>query len=170
MNKISCDMCMDLLPLVQDGVASEDSSKAVEEHIKSCPRCRALYKDRPPIEIHNSRVAAKIKNKLHTFFALLTFLGMFFGVSLIINQNPLYIVFIMPVIGCCGYVVYHWKALWKIPVILTILFLLAYAILLLQGNVLDLLGILFLIALITVFADTGVLIAGFIHFAFRKEK
>ena len=29
MNKISCDMCIDLMPLVQDGVASEDSRNAV---------------------------------------------------------------------------------------------------------------------------------------------
>ena len=32
MNEISCDVCMDLIPLVQDGIASEDSREAVEQH------------------------------------------------------------------------------------------------------------------------------------------
>ena len=39
MNKISCDMCMDLMPLVQDGVASADSIAAVKQHIENCPAC-----------------------------------------------------------------------------------------------------------------------------------
>ena len=30
MNEINCNVCMDLIPLVQDGIASEDSRKAVE--------------------------------------------------------------------------------------------------------------------------------------------
>ena len=33
MNKITCDMCIDLMPLVQDGVASEDSRNAVLQHL-----------------------------------------------------------------------------------------------------------------------------------------
>ena len=41
--EITCEMCMDLMPLVRDGVASEDSRLAVEDHLRSCPRCRDLY-------------------------------------------------------------------------------------------------------------------------------
>ena len=36
--KITCDMCLDLMPLVLDGLASEDSEKAVREHIAGCER------------------------------------------------------------------------------------------------------------------------------------
>ena len=43
MNKISCDMCIDLMPLVQDGVASEDSRSYIEEHTAQCPACKKLY-------------------------------------------------------------------------------------------------------------------------------
>ena len=42
MNKISCEICKDLIPLVKDGIASEDSVAAVEEHIKECENCKAL--------------------------------------------------------------------------------------------------------------------------------
>ena len=47
-SEISCDICRDLLPLVQDGVASEDSRAAVEAHLRSCPACRALAGDAAP--------------------------------------------------------------------------------------------------------------------------
>ena len=43
MNKIDCEICMDLIPLVKDGIASEESYKAVEEHVKECETCRQLY-------------------------------------------------------------------------------------------------------------------------------
>ena len=43
MREITCDMCMDLMPLVQDGVASEDSVLAVEGHIQKCPKCKAMF-------------------------------------------------------------------------------------------------------------------------------
>ena len=38
--KLTCDIVQDLLPLYEDGVCSPDSRTAVEEHLKTCPRCR----------------------------------------------------------------------------------------------------------------------------------
>lgn len=47
---ITCDMAMDLAGLYQDGLASEDSARAVEQHLKECPACRRYYrKFRPEI-------------------------------------------------------------------------------------------------------------------------
>ncbi len=43
MTKITCDICMDLMPLVQDGVASEDSENAVKKHISECESCKKIY-------------------------------------------------------------------------------------------------------------------------------
>ena len=39
MYEISCEMCRDLIPLVEDGVASADSRAAVEHHLQTCPVC-----------------------------------------------------------------------------------------------------------------------------------
>lgn len=39
---IGCEICKDLLPLVEDGVASEASRAAVAAHLERCPDCRAL--------------------------------------------------------------------------------------------------------------------------------
>lgn len=170
MNEISCDVCMDLIPLVQDGAASEDSAAAVERHIASCPQCRTLYREHAPVEMHTNSLSVKIKNKLRTFFAFLTFLGMFFGISLLENQGIYYIVFVLPMIGACSYVIYRWKALWKSPLMLMILYFSAHMISVIQGDDFNLPGMVLWILIITVFADAGILIMGLLHIAFRKEK
>lgn len=41
--KFSCEMIQDLLPLYLDGVCSEKSKEAVEEHLKECSNCKATY-------------------------------------------------------------------------------------------------------------------------------
>ena len=40
---MTCEVIRDLLPLCADGVASQESRAAVEEHIQTCDECRALY-------------------------------------------------------------------------------------------------------------------------------
>ena len=39
--KIPCAVCRDLMPLVQDGVASPESEALVKAHLAACPACRA---------------------------------------------------------------------------------------------------------------------------------
>lgn len=41
--KIPCAVCRDLMPLVQDGVASPESEALVQAHMAVCPACRALW-------------------------------------------------------------------------------------------------------------------------------
>lgn len=43
MNRITCDIIRDLLPLYIDGVCSADSRALAEEHLQSCPACKAEY-------------------------------------------------------------------------------------------------------------------------------
>lgn len=38
---VSCEIIKDLLPLYLDGVCSNDSRAAVEEHLASCDNCKA---------------------------------------------------------------------------------------------------------------------------------
>lgn len=40
---LPCAICRDLLPLVQDGVASPESEAAVRAHLQHCEACRALW-------------------------------------------------------------------------------------------------------------------------------
>ena len=40
--KYSCNMIQDLIPLYIDGVCSEESKEAVEQHLSECPDCTQL--------------------------------------------------------------------------------------------------------------------------------
>lgn len=52
MNKISCEVIRDLLPLYEDGAASKESQAMVREHLKGCRACRdELDKMRMPISL-----------------------------------------------------------------------------------------------------------------------
>ena len=44
MNK-DCEIIQDLMPLVIDGVCSDKSREAVEDHVKECPVCAGIYGD-----------------------------------------------------------------------------------------------------------------------------
>ena len=41
MRELTCHVIRDLLPGYVDGLASEDTVKLVEEHVQTCPECRA---------------------------------------------------------------------------------------------------------------------------------
>ena len=41
----NCNIAGDLMPLCAEGLASEDSKRLVDAHIKSCEKCRAAYDD-----------------------------------------------------------------------------------------------------------------------------
>lgn len=64
----NCDMIKDLLPLYADDVCSDESRKAVEEHIKECPDCKAeLEKLRQNVTIspkNDGEVLKRIKRRL----------------------------------------------------------------------------------------------------------
>jgi predicted anti-sigma-YlaC factor YlaD len=53
--KMSCEIIKDLLPLYHDGVCSNDSKAAVEEHLASCDGCKAeLQAMDDTLSIHNT--------------------------------------------------------------------------------------------------------------------
>lgn len=58
----NCDMIKDLLPLYADDVCSDESRKAVEEHIKDCPDCKSeLEKLRKNVTVSPQNDAAVFK-------------------------------------------------------------------------------------------------------------
>lgn len=40
--KLSCEIVQDLMPLLEDDVCSEQSRRAIEEHLQECEKCRRL--------------------------------------------------------------------------------------------------------------------------------
>lgn len=170
MIKFTCDICIDLMPLVQDGVASKDSVTAVEEHLKHCPECSALFEGKIPQPSDSNLILKKIQHKLQIFMGMLLMFGVFFGLSLTASSELFLNVWIMPIIGSIGYYLFRWKGIYITPCLLLITHLITNTFGLIRGTEhLDILTLFMWTAIYAFFSTIGTVIAGLIHFGLRKE-
>lgn len=84
--EIPCAVCRDLIPLVQDGVASPESEALVKAHLQTCPECRTLWQADGGRALPQSlpapddaRLLQKIRHKYNTGLLMFAALGMGFG-------------------------------------------------------------------------------------------
>lgn len=171
MNEISCDLCMDLIPLVKDGVASEDSKAAVEKHIASCEACAALYSGDAPPAIDTEGSFRKLRKRLRISSAMLMMFGIFFGLGLTAGSGLFYNALIMPVIGALGYFAFGPKALYQVPLLLFITHFVTNLFGTMRGvEHLDIYTLLMWTLIYAIFVILGTIVAWLLHFAFRKER
>ena len=73
MEKISCSIAKDLLPLYVDGVLSEGAARAVNAHLETCENCRKDYEvmtkefllpSAPNVQEENGKVLKDLKRRL----------------------------------------------------------------------------------------------------------
>lgn len=114
MNNISCDVCMDLIPLAKDGIASEDSRLLVEEHIKTCASCKLLYlgEEQLDSQMDDKIIVRKIKKQISYFLLTLVLLGTILGMLLTNSMNMFYNALIMPAVGGLGYLALKKRTAW----------------------------------------------------------
>ena len=168
MNKISCDMCIDLMPLVQDGVASEDSRNAVLQHLEECSDCRALYEGEIPTPSNTKQLLSKLTRRAQVFSAMIMMFGIFYGLMLTAGNGIFMNVIIMPIIGGIGYFLFRWKGLYIIPALLFVTHIFTNA-MGLGGEVLEPVGLFMWTIIYCCVAMVGFIIAALLHFAFKKE-
>ncbi|NLX61493.1 MAG: zf-HC2 domain-containing protein [Tissierellia bacterium] len=111
---ISCDIILDLIPLVKDGVASEDSIKMVNEHIKSCQSCRAEYEaikytNIDQTSIRDEKIILAIKRSIFISQLIVLIAGAFIGIALSNSMNMFYNFLIMPIIGSISLIAFKKK-------------------------------------------------------------
>lgn len=100
--KISCDIVADLVPLMMDGVASEDTVDLVTEHLKSCEKCKGEYENNillHKIEPNDKKVVSLIKKKLFFISSALLLVGGAIGLSLNKNSSSNLIPIVISVIA-----------------------------------------------------------------------
>lgn len=99
MNK-ECAIVQDLIPLVNDGVASNESKEFVLKHCKHCQDCQRML-DIPIYneESLNQKWYKKLKITSIVFLALFVLMTCSFNGTRSQFQNFIF----MPVIGCLGY-------------------------------------------------------------------
>ena len=169
---IGCEICKDLLPLVEDGVASGESRAAVQAHLERCPACRALAAGAlpPPPAPDGEALLRRVRRTLRGFALVILLAGALFGMGLSGSMNMFYNSLLMPAMGAAAYYVWRWKAAAVLPPLLAGMSLVCW--LLRWGWGLEpepLPGYLIWAAIYCVLALAGVAIAGLFHFALKKE-
>jgi len=115
------------------------------------------------------RELGKLQKRLQIFSAMLLMFGVFFGLSLTASQEMFYNSLIMPVIGTLGYVLFRWKAVYQVPLLLLVIHLFTNGFGMLRGmEVMPVMGVVMWVGIYTIFVEAGVLVAGLLHFAFKK--
>ena len=105
---LPCDACRDLIPLVQDGAASEISGRLVAQHIARCPACRAFWQSGAPANRPNdSKVLGRIHRRLRLLLAAVLVAaltaGTLFGLWLMsFGFAGQFNLIVMPVVGAAG--------------------------------------------------------------------
>lgn len=169
MNDISCGICRDLIPLVKDGVAGEDSRVAVEAHVAVCEACRTVYEG-PAAPVDGQTSFAALWRKARLLAAMVMMLGIFAGMSFTGSQELFYNALLMPLIGGLGFLVFRWKALYSIPLLLLACGLVTLGLDVLRGlGQLDLPSLLMWTMIYCGFALAGMIIAFLLCFALKKE-
>ena len=102
--ELPCDVCRDLIPLVQDGAASDASVRLVAQHIAHCPDCLAFWQaGAPPQTPDDGRVLSKIHRRLRLVLAAALAAGALVAFWLNTYAYRLeYSVVILPVVGALG--------------------------------------------------------------------
>lgn len=117
MSKISCDICIDLIPLVKDNISSEDSYNAVIGHISQCEKCNKFFDgideisiDHENIKVNDQKIISEIKNQITSIAMVMIILGSFIGVGISESEWMFYNIILMPIIGGVGYFIFNKKA------------------------------------------------------------
>jgi len=173
---ISCDVILDLIPLVKDQVASEDSSTIVKEHIKSCELCKAEFEAfetnkliQPSIK--DEKIILAIKRSIFITRTIILIAGGILGVALTNSMGMFYNLIIMPSVGAISFIIFKKK--WYLTAIGIFLITYLWQIILgISDEGFHWSGLyygLYYSVIYIVLIGIGVVIAILLKFAFKKE-
>lgn len=181
--KKECSIVRDLLPLYIEDMVSENTAAFVGEHLKTCPSCQREYANMqtPTIGERFSvkqedgvgfrKATRSLREKLRLLCAIPMLFALIFGTSLAVGFEPLANVIIMPIVGVLGYVIFRWKSVCVLPPLMLIVYglvrLFRY---LWLAEGMQAAEFFAMVGVYAVFVMVGILIAGLLHFAFKKEK
>lgn len=175
--KVSCNVIFDLIPLVKDGVASDDTTVIVNEHIKCCERCKSEFQTFQTSKIEQPRIRDEkiilaIKRSIFITQLIILIAGAVIGVALSNSMGMFYNFIIMPIIGGVSFV--SFKKKWYLASITIFVFTYLWQTItsIMEGgfewSALTI-GVYFSI-IYTTLVGIGVIISVLLKFAFKKER
>ncbi|MGL4819580.1 MAG: zf-HC2 domain-containing protein, partial [Bacilli bacterium] len=120
MNNVSCDVCLDLIAVVKDGAASDESVKLVQKHLETRPECRLIYETWTPEranETDDARTLQRLRSQMYMFGFVVLAIGSFVGITLTDSMTMFYNIMIMPAIGSIAYLTLKKRWWMVIPVL-----------------------------------------------------
>lgn len=182
--KNECKIISDLLPLYAEDIVCEETEEFVKNHLSECEACKKEFEalqsgddlkevfeeetKRPVEDIKPfKKIMKKMNMQVHSISYLLIIFFIFFGFLSMDSGDVFYNSLIMPIVGVFGYIIFRFRAFYKLPILLLVINLLACILNLADVEFYD---IFFWTAIFTVFVFVGIVIAFLIHFALRKEK
>lgn len=171
-SKISCDVIQDLLPLVQDGIASEASQRLVEEHLAQCELCSGNVLEKP-VQIEDPQILNKIRKKFSQYAFLIITSGGLIGASLSYSFEFLNNILLMPLMGalCAIFLKKQWFR--GVIAILGVCYICMIMIVCYQESYTSLFSVLtsplFFLAAYAILLIIGVIIGRLLRFALKGE-
>ena len=181
--KNECSIILDLLPLYVEDMVSEETAKYVSEHLATCPECQAeLEKMREGTSVSTiesqptpnadsakpfKKVMKRMNRQLYSLSYSLVIFFIFLGFGWTSGEHLLYNSLIMPIVGVFGYIVFGWRSLYKIPILLLAIDMFVCVFELVP---IDIYSAILWTLIYSLFVFVGVAIAFLLHFALRKEK
>ncbi|WP_052447417.1 hypothetical protein [Clostridium polynesiense] len=175
--KITREVIQDLIPLVKDGVASEDSIELVKEHAVFCENCKEELESissKPVTErdIDDVKIIKAIKRSMTLTSMIILIIGSILGIAMTNSFGMFYNFLIMPVLGAIGVVTLKNKV-YLVPVGI---FILSYFWQFIQAAMEKdfypeiFYGAFMYSGIYTFLVLVGILIGMLLKFAFRKEE
>lgn len=99
MEKISCSIAKDLLPLYIEGILSEETAQAVELHLQTCENCKKdfeimrqefVFPSAPKIQEENEKILKELKRQLKIKRILTGVVAVFVTIAVIISGYMVY--------------------------------------------------------------------------------
>ena len=182
--KNECKIVSDLLPLYLENLVCEETEKFVKNHLSECEACKKefealqsgddlkeVFEEEPTKSVEDIKPFKKIMKKMnmqvHSISYLLIIFFIFFGFLSMDSGDVFYNSLIMPIVGVFGYIIFRFRAFYKLPILLLVINFFAC---IFKFAEVELYDIFFWTAIFTVFVFVGIIIAFLIHFALRKEK
>lgn len=172
MDKIPCEVIRDLIPLVQDKAASEESAALVYHHTQSCEDCRALLSGEPQQTVMPDEVKSfkRLRRRLFWLVLAVLVIGVVSGAALMDDFTMVYNFILFPAVGAGAYFLLR-KWCWIAPAATFTAVFLRYF--LAPGNTSWTIGAVSGAAfglICATFIGIGLLIGFLLHFAFKKEE
>ena len=180
--KTECSVVRDLLPLYVEDMVSPETAQYVKSHLADCPECQAelnslqegegltAIEKKPSVDTKDAKSFKAVMKRMNRQFYSLAYAALIFliflGFGWTGGENLMYNSVIMPVVGICGYYVFRWKAVYKVPILLLIIDMFVYLFQLVEIGFADVFVWTFIYC---IFVAVGMVIAFLLHFAFRKE-